>query len=434
MTETELLVDKLLQKVSDRKEDQQSLYLARLAFSDYLACLYKGLTTAKNRAFIEDLALKSSAKISFTQLSTSPERAALAQAYLAHYDDFDDVHANFRGHPSAVIFSALLAVSDSQTSLKDLLWAYVQGLELAGRLGLQFQPQHVQAGWHATATIGTVGAAAAIGNLKQLSPDVFSQFLSLASNQASGFLYQEGTDGKPLNAGFAARNAVTAYQLVSSQLTAYADPFSSRKGWAQIMLGESLDISKLLNQWLMPSQISSPGLWFKCYPFCSAAAAGFEASLLAHKSGIVPEQILSLTAHFAPNGDKALSHHSPKTGLEGKFSIEYIVWLGLKQGNVHLHNFSEKAVPEEFKDFLPKVTRKSDLETERSKRPVLLEIKTKNKTQSFLIEDPKGSPDNPLSEQEIISKAHDLSKGHLDELLVQLKNEDMPLSALPLLL
>lgn len=65
-------------------------------------------------------------------------------------------------------FSALLAVSDADDSFERLLAAYVQGVEFAGRIGLQCQPQHIKQGWHSTATIGSLAAAVAIGYFKTL--------------------------------------------------------------------------------------------------------------------------------------------------------------------------------------------------------------------------------------------------------------------------
>ena len=70
----------------------------------------------------------------------------------------------------------MLAVSENDVQLKDFLWSYVQGVELAGRLGQQFQPQHVKDGWHATATIGTLAATAAIGSLNSYRAIVFRNY------------------------------------------------------------------------------------------------------------------------------------------------------------------------------------------------------------------------------------------------------------------
>ena len=416
MTVTEDLVFHLLKRYKPSTHNQKQLEIAYLAFIDYLACLSKGLETTKNQAFIKSFGLLGEKKIWFSSYSTTPERLALLQGYLAHYEDLDDVLVTYRGHPSAVIFSALLAVSENDVQLKDFLWSYVQG------------------GWHATATIGTLAATAAIGSLKQLSSDCFSQLLSLATSQASGFLYQEGTDGKPLNAGFAARNAVVAYQIIRSGLSAYADPFSSKRGWSQTIIGKALDSKQLLENWLQPSQLEKVGLWFKNYPICSAATAGLEAAQKAFELNLSLSEIESLIIHFTEDGDRALTHRTPQNGIEGKFSIEYITWLGLIKGKVDYSDFSENTVDQAFHQFRNLITRKNDLKASSEKRTICLEIITKEETYSFLVEDPKGSPANPLLEDDIFEKASQLSHGKLDVLFKIKERETLTLGEIKKLL
>lgn len=56
----------------------------------------------------------------------------------------------------------------------DVLKAYVIGLEFAGRLGFQAQSQHVSKGYHSSGTLGSLGAAVAIGIFKGLDEEYFS--------------------------------------------------------------------------------------------------------------------------------------------------------------------------------------------------------------------------------------------------------------------
>ena len=108
----------------------------------------------------------------------------------------------------------------------------------------------------------------------------------LTSTQSAGFLCQEGTDGKPLNVGFAARNAVQAYELVNLGMTAYDDVLSPLTGWFQIFNRQHFSVTAFLDNWLEPAQILSPGLWFKKYPFCSTANAGNDLGEKAYQFGI----------------------------------------------------------------------------------------------------------------------------------------------------
>lgn len=131
-----------------------------------------GLDTEKSRALM-DLYETSD---TFDTAFSDPNQAlinALINGFSAHAEDIDDTHANLRGHPSAVIFPALLAVSDVDDRMIDVLKAYVIGLEFAGRLGLQAQPQHASKGYHSSGTLGSLGAAVAIGIFKGLDEEYF---------------------------------------------------------------------------------------------------------------------------------------------------------------------------------------------------------------------------------------------------------------------
>ncbi|MDY4510153.1 aminotransferase class I/II-fold pyridoxal phosphate-dependent enzyme [Streptococcus hyovaginalis] len=124
-----------------------------------------GLDTEKSRALMDLYETSDTVDTAFSD----PNQAiinALINGFSAHAEDIDDTHANLRGHPSAVIFSALLAVSDVDDRMIDVLKAYVIGFEFAGRLGFQAQPQHASKGYHSSGTLGSLGAAVAIGIFK----------------------------------------------------------------------------------------------------------------------------------------------------------------------------------------------------------------------------------------------------------------------------
>ena len=134
------------------------------------------------------------------------------------------------------------------------------------------------------------------------------------------------------------------------------------------------------------------------------------------------------------DGDRALTHRTPQNGIEGKFSIEYITWLGLIKGKVDYSDFSENTVDQAFHQFRNLITRKNDLKASSEKRTICLEIITKEETYSFLVEDPKGSPANPLLEDDIFEKASQLSHGKLDVLFKIKERETLTLGEIKKLL
>src|SRR6185436_14762857 len=149
-----------------------------------------------------------------TAIAASPGNAALANGTAAHAHDYDDMCFVSLAHPSAPLVAAGLAAAEiAGRPGAALLDAYVVGFEIEGRLGRTMNPRHYQRGWHCTATIGTLGAAAAAARLLGLDARQAAHALAIAASEASGLKENFGTMVKPLHAGLAARNGVLAAQL-----------------------------------------------------------------------------------------------------------------------------------------------------------------------------------------------------------------------------
>ena len=140
MNVTKQIVEVLQKDISQSSQYKESLNVSKNAFLDYIASYSAGLQSPKNQKIVKGLTSSEGTKqILLMSYRTSRVQLALILGYLAHYEDLDDVQANFRGHPSAVIFSALLSVSDKNDSFKRMLESYIQGVEFAGRLGHFFK-------------------------------------------------------------------------------------------------------------------------------------------------------------------------------------------------------------------------------------------------------------------------------------------------------
>ena len=114
--------------------------------------------TTKIKQWIIDEGGNSKAWLLGHKTKATAAQAALLNGFQAHLLDYDDVHADVRGHPSAVILSALFASIDLTSADKidgrRFLTAYVIGIEIMARLGQALNPSHYIRGWHSTATLG----------------------------------------------------------------------------------------------------------------------------------------------------------------------------------------------------------------------------------------------------------------------------------------
>ena len=425
---TQTIVNYIEQTDVANREDLLSV--ASIAFLDYLA----SLAPAENEQAVRDLARFIGAKSSIgsdvgrhmnstvfsdkiisegnTGLAienVSKADKALYYGFASHYLDFDDAQANLAGHFSTVLYSALLAVLEPHDTWHDFLRAYIIGAELEGIIGSLINPAHRTQGWHSTGTVGVIGAAAAIGALRGLHGESLAQLLSLAATQSAGMFFQSGTDGKPLHAGLAARNGVWAYELLQhTSLQTSTNPFDPERGWFKTIGNITVTSNDIASRWLAPGQLIDPGLWMKVHPYCSAAICGAEAAeIVAHRlytsDSFLWDEINRVTVHFPPGADAALRYTLPKTGREGQFSIEYVVYQVLAYGEVQDELFKIDAIDQSVRDCMSRIERVYDLpKVSQTERITKVTVTLKNgDTFTETVNNPKGSPKNPLTMEDI---------------------------------
>ncbi len=416
---TQTIVNYIEQTDVTNREDL--LAVARIAFLDYLA----SLVPAESECAVQDLA----------RFIGPKSDKALYYGFASHYLDFDDAQANLAGHFSTVLYSALLAVLEPHDTWHDFLRAYIIGAELEGIIGSLINPAHRTQGWHSTGTVGVIGAAAAIGALRGLHGESLAQLLSLAATQSAGMFFQSGTDGKPLHAGLAVRNGVWAYELLQhTSLQTSTKPFDPERGWFKTIGNITVTSNDIASRWLAPGQLIDPGLWMKVHPYCSAAICGAEAAeIVAHRlytsSSYVSkhnylspdteeqdqcrlcttpdfslwDEIDRVTVHFPPGADAALRYTSPTTGREGQFSIEYVVYQVLAYGEVQDELFKIDAIDQSVRDCMSRIERVYDLpKVSQTERITKVTVTLKNgDTFTETVNNPKGSPKNPLTLEDI---------------------------------
>ena len=458
---TQTIVNYIEQTDVSNREDL--LLVARIAFLDYLA----SLAPAESEQAVHDLACLIGTNQDRTvnadghegNLTVKGTDKALYYGFASHYLDFDDAQANLAGHFSTVLYSALLAVLEPNDTWHDFLRAYIIGAELEGIIGSLINPAHRTQGWHSTGTVGVIGAAAAIGALRGLHGESLAQLLSLAATQSAGMFFQSGTDGKPLHAGLAARNGVWAYELLQyTSLQTSTKPFDPERGWFKTIGNITVTSNDIAIRWLAPGQLIDPGLWMKVHPYCSAAICGAEAAeTVAHRlytsSSYVSkhnylspdaeeqdqcrlcatpdfsfwEDIDRVTVHFPPGADAALRYTTPSTGREGQFSIEYIVYQVLAYGAVQDELFKIDTIDQEVRDCMSRIERVYDLpKVSQSERITKVTVTLKNgDTFTETVNNPKGSPKNPLAMEDIrIKLGLTLETKQIDRVIEAFTNTD----------
>ena len=268
--------------------------------------------------------------------------AALVNATAAHALDFDDVSHAMKGHPSAVLVSALLAsAATTRISGGPFAEAYAVGLQVNATVWAAVGAAHYQRGWHATSTVGVFGATAAVARLQRLSVAETTTALGIAGSFAAGTRQNFGSMTKPLHAGHAAEWAVRAVELARRGLSAGSDVLDGSLGF--LALTGTPDAAAghavLEGEWILGGP---RGLNVKQHACCYFAHRAVDALRRLPEASATDIEHIEV---FGPPGTlSALCHPEPVTGLEGKFSGPYILAAAILDGVLGPASFTDAAV------------------------------------------------------------------------------------------
>lgn len=254
------------------------------------------------------------------------QSAALVNGAAGHALDFDDTHTTMMGHPTVPILPALFALTESEdVSGERLLTALVAGIELECRLALVLGGGHYSAGFHATGTLGTFGAAAACAHLMDLKEDAWLHALGLAGTQAAGLKSGFGTMAKPLHAGRAASAGLLAATLARGGFTGQPAIVEIAQGFAATHAGSADPEAELhAGRFFVRETL------FKYHAACYMTHAAIEsARSLRAEHALDPEKLESVEVEVSPALLSVCNIEEPQTGLEGKFSLRATTALAL---------------------------------------------------------------------------------------------------------
>jgi 2-methylcitrate dehydratase PrpD len=275
-----------------------------------------------------------------TDRSASPITAAFWNGTASHALDYDDTVLALPGHVTAPVLPGLLALAEARGgSGRDVLAAFVLGVEVMCRVSRALAPGHYRAGWHATATLGRLGGAAACARLLGLDALGIDRAVGLGAAQLAGIHESFGTMGKPFQVGRAAADGLLAALLAASGMTGPAG-ILDRAGWARRLSpdwtpGRLAD--GLGHEWAVQD------VFFKRFPCCFATHAALSA-LLDLRPGLDPAAIEAVDLEVCRTALLVADQRRPDTGLGGKFSLTYCAASALLRGAVREEHFTAEAV------------------------------------------------------------------------------------------
>ena len=277
--------------------------------------------------------------------------AAFVNGTAAHGEDFDDTFEGGPVHAGAVIVPAVLAIAErNKIEGRDALRGIAVGAEVMCRASL-VAPQLIhKAGFHPTAVLGAMGAAAAAATALRFSKNQFVNALGIAGSMAAGIIeyLAEGAWTKRMHPGWAAQSGIRAADLARAGFVGPRAVFEGTHGlfhgFARTTEG---DWDKLVGgfgeRWVANS------LAFKLYACGTMTQPYVDCARRLAEKGVRAEEVVEMVCEAAegtlhrlwePLADK----QRPPNAYFAKFSQPYCIAAGFVLGHAGLEAFTEERV------------------------------------------------------------------------------------------
>jgi 2-methylcitrate dehydratase PrpD len=225
--------------------------------------------------------------------------------------------------------------------------------------------------------------------------------LGIASAMVSGLGTTQGTMGKPLGVGLAARSGVLAARMAKAGFTAGTPNLPALPDLGQVYALEKY------------------GVRLKPYPCGGLTHSAIYATIqLRNQHSLTAEMVDHILVEVPQGTANTIMYRIPETGLQGKFSMGYLVARALIDGKLMLDAFTDEAVRDaKVLGLVEKVEMKVDPSLPSSQsadgsRPATITISLKNgQTHKLNQRFPKGSPQLPMTPDELYEKVRACARG-----------------------
>lgn len=343
--------------------------------------------------------------------------ASVVNGTAAHGEDFDDTFEGTPVHTGAVAVPMALAACESEGgSGADALKGMAAAAEVMCRMALVAPTAQHRAGFHPTAVIGAMGAAAGAGAALGLDARQITDALGIAGSLASGIIeyLAEGAWTKRLHPGWAAQAGLRAAMLARVGFRGPRTVFEGEHGFFMAFGSEAIapDFGALTDglgrAWRMT------GIAFKPYACGTMCQPFIDAALKLKGAGVAADDIVDVrcdvgegTVHrlWEPRAEKT----RPTTPYSAKFSVPFSVAIAFVDGAAGLGQYAEGRIADaRLLELAEKVHYRIDPANEYPRNytghlsVTLKDGSAREATQPHL----RGGAREPLSDDELAAKFH----------------------------
>ncbi|MEO6340170.1 MAG: MmgE/PrpD family protein [Caulobacteraceae bacterium] len=335
---------------------------------------------------------------------------ALLNGVSSHVFDYDDTHLKTIIHPAGPVVPAMLALAQRRpVSGTEFLNALVLGVETECRIGNAVYPNHYEAGWHITGSVGMFGAAAACGKLLGLTEQQMVWALGIAASQPVGLKIQFGSMTKSFHPGRAAQNGLTAALLAAQGYDSAEAVLEGKDGWGQAV-STKRDWTEVVEG--LGTRYEAALNTYKPFACGIVTHPGIDAAIqLRNERRVAPDQIEALELHANPLVLSLTGKTDPQSGLEGKFSIYHCIAVGLIHGAAGERQFSDAVVRDPVIVALRRrVSVRTDPAVKTQQSTLTARLKDGQRL-SVHVENAVGSLERPMTDAQLEAKFADLADG-----------------------
>lgn len=347
-----------------------------------------------------------------SNMAIGPIDAALVNGELAHSDETDDSHAPSHTHPGAPTVAATLAAGeqfgiDGTRFVRAVALGYDVGTRVAMTLGLDFWTK----GHKSTHSVGgNFGASAASGCCAGFDAQRMRWLLDYASQQSSGIAAWQ-RDTQHIEKGFAfagmpARNGVTAALLVADGWTGIDDILSGPDNFFEAY-APGVDTTKLVDS--LGSRFEVMRTSIKKWTVGSPIQAPLDALwALMQKHRFKADDVRTIIVRVA-SSQAAIVNNREMPDI----CLQHMIAVMLMDGTVSFasaHDFARMQDQRVLRE-RAKVTLVPDAELEKLMplREATVDVMLNDGQQfSLHVNAVRGTPDNPMTRDEVVNKCRDL--------------------------
>jgi 2-methylcitrate dehydratase PrpD len=337
---------------------------------------------------------------------TTPALATLANGAASHALENDDI-ATFSSHPNSPLTAAALALGEKLgRSGRAFVGAWAVGWEVTAQtMKVCLGPRGnelINRGWFNQGFQETLGVAALSARLLALDVDQTRMALGHAASAMAGLMKNRGTDTKGFTAGSAAMHGVIAAELAAAGFTADPDILDGDLGVARLLGLEAGDPARMLDG-LGSWNLAVHGSTIRLHACCGAAHWSMDAlQRILRRHPVPPEEIEAIEVEIPDFLTEMMPIHDPRTGLEGKYSLEYNVAVVALDGRAGIHQYTDEAVQRSAARELMRRVHTVPLDGPLQSR-VVLTCRDGEQLEETVVR-AHGTPTDPLTDEERLGK------------------------------